>query len=199
MTMSKTLGLTFSETMSGGFLLGATDPTAGERQGNAHRSQLTLHCQVTIDDLDKFAQDPQHPGRLSGTVDFSPLATGIACSPGVFKLFCPANAPDEKFMVYQLGFEVNGKSYFLAGKKIVRKGQETQVLHQTTTLFTLLYEGNDTVGPIRGAGALHLGATNIAQLVETTRVINAENSFETMRGLAIYLKLFLGELWHTYL
>jgi hypothetical protein len=196
--MSQTLGLTFSETMSGGFLLGATDPSAGEQQGNAYGSQLTMHCQVTIDDLDSFARDPQHLGRLAGTIDFAPFGTAIACSPGLFKLFCPANVPDEKFMVYQLGFEANGKRYFLAGKKIVRKGEEAKVLPQTTTLFTLLYEGSDMTSPIGGAGTLHLGVTNIAQLVETTRVINAENSFETVRGLATYLKLFLGELWHTY-
>jgi len=31
------------------------------------------------------------------------------------------------------------------------------------------------------------------------QITNAENSFQTMQGLAMYFKLFLGELWHTYI
>jgi hypothetical protein len=102
-------------------------------------------------------------------------------------------------MVYEMGFRAKGRAYYLAGKKIVQHDHGAQVLQETTTLYTILHEGSDSSGPAAGAGVLHLGATSIAALAGTIQITNAQNSFETMRGLAMYLKLFLGELWHTYL
>jgi hypothetical protein len=192
------LGLKFKELMSGGFALGASDPATGEKQGIDRGTQLAMHCEVTIDDLERFAQDPQHPGILAGTIDFAPLGTGITCDNGVFNLFSPGGSPSEKWMVYELGFAANNKRYYLAGKKVVRHNHGAEVLQETTTLYTILHDGIGTTGEIVGAGILHLRAKDIADLVKTIQVTNAQNPFETVQGLAMYLKLFLGELWHTY-
>jgi cholesterol oxidase len=197
-TMPGKLGLKFKELMSGGFALGAADPATGEKQGNDRGTQLAMHCEVTIDDLERFTQDPRHQGSLVGSIDFAPWGTGMACDSGVFNLFSPGGSPSEKWMVYELGFEANNKRYYLAGKKVVRHDHGAEVLQETTTLYTVLHEGTGTTGGIVGAGVLHLGAKNIADLVKTIQVTNAQNPFETVRGLAMYLKLFLGELWHTY-
>jgi cholesterol oxidase len=196
--MSPRLGLIFKELMTGGFALGASDPLVGEKQGNQGGTQLAMHCEVTIDDLQSFVQNPQHPGNLTGTIDFAPLGTGITCDRGVFNLFRSADTPDEKWMVYELGFTVNNRRHYLAGRKVVRHKHGAEVLQETTTLYTLLYEGNGTSGEVQGSGVLHLGAKNIADLVKTIRVTNAQSPFETVQGLAMYLRLFLGELWHTY-
>jgi len=196
--MSGKLGLKFTELMTGGFALGATDPALGEKQGASQGVSLAMHCEVKIDDLIRFSEDPQHTGVLSGSIDFAPLGTGIPCDQGVFNLFCPANVPTERWMVYEFGFAANGQRYHLAGKKIVSHGHAAEVLQETTTLYTMLYAGTDKSGAIAGAGIVHLGAKSIADMVKTIQVTNADNAFETMQGLAIYLKLFLGELWHTY-
>jgi cholesterol oxidase len=196
--MSGKLGLKFSELMSGGFALGVTDPVLGQEQGNAQGTHLAMHCEVTIDDLSRFAEDSQHPGALSGTIDFTPFGLGIPCDRGIFNLLCPGNAPGERWMVYELGFALNTQRYCLAGKKFVRHGHGAEALQETTTLYTTLYPGDDASGTPAGAGILHLGAKNIADLVKTIQVTNAHNPFETMQGMAIYLRLFLGELWHTY-
>jgi len=190
--MAERLGLKFSETMSGGFALGANDPAAGEKQ-------VAMHCKVTIDDLQAFVRDPQHSGKLAGSVDFTPFGAGIPCDPGIFNLFCAGNSPDVRWMVYEFGFAANGKRYYLSGKKIVRRGEEAQVLQQTTTLYTRLYDGNDISGPVLGAGTLHLGAGSIADMARTIQITNAQNHLQVLQGLAMYLKLFVGELWHTYI
>jgi hypothetical protein len=197
--MSEKLGIKFSEVMSGGFALGETDPATGEQRGNSQGITLTMSCQITVDDLQSFVQDPQHPGNLSATVDFAPLGTGIVCDPGIFKLFCPGDSPQERFMVYQLGFAANNQRYFLAGKKIVEHNHATEVFQETTTLFTILYQGNDVTGKIAGAGTLHINAKNLADMLKTVHVTNAQNHFQTLQGMAMFLKLFLGELWHTYI
>jgi hypothetical protein len=197
--MSPTLGLTFSEVMTGGFALEATDPVAGEKQGNAQDSRLALHCDVTIDDLQRFVQDPQHRGHLACTLDFPPFGTGIPCDPGIFNLFCPANRPDQRWMVYECGFAVKGRRYYLTGKKVVQHGHVAEVLRQITTLFAVLHLDNDGSGTIAGAGTLHLGVKSIADMAKSLHVTNAENHFDVLKGLGMYLKLFLGELWQTYI
>ena len=197
--MSPALGLTFSEVMTGGFGLDATDPSSGEKQGNTQNSQLALHCQVTIEDLQRFVDDPQHPGRLACTVDFPPFGLGIPCDPGIFNLFRTASTSGERWMVYECGFMAQGQRYYFAGKKIVQRGHAAEVLQQITTLYTLLYEGTDASGKISGAGTLHLGVKSIADMAKSLHVTNAQNQLDVLRGLGMYLKLFLDELWQTYI
>jgi hypothetical protein len=197
--MSPKLGLAFSESMTGGFALGVADPAAGAKQGSAQSSQLSLHCDVTIDNLQSFVDDPQHPGRLDCTVDFPAFGAGIRCDPGTFNLFRAANTAGERWMVYDCGFVAKGRRYHIAGKKIVQHGHAAEVLQQITTLFTLLHDGSDVSGAICGAGILHLGATSIVDMTKTLHVKNAENHFQILQGLGMYLKLFLGELWQTYI
>ncbi len=68
-------GLTFRETMSGGFSLSATDPLTGESSGA--KTPMSMHASVEIDDVERFIKDPTHLGSLSGTIDYSPMASGI--------------------------------------------------------------------------------------------------------------------------
>jgi len=185
--------------MTGGFVLGAIDPLSGEKQGNIQNSQLTLHCQVTIDDLQRFIDDPQHPGLLACTLDFPPFGVGIPCDLGIFNLFRAGSTSGERWMVYESGFTAKGQRYYIAGKKTVQHGHAAEVLQQITTLYTLLYEGTDTAGKISGAGTLHLGAKSIVDMAKTLHVTNARDHLQVLQGLGIYLKLFLGELWQTYI
>jgi hypothetical protein len=197
--VSARLGLNFSELMTGGFALGASDPVSGEKQGNDQKNQVALYCVVTIDDLQVFVQDSQHSGKLACTIDFAAFGMSVPCDAGIFNLFCPANTPAERWMVYECGFAAKGQRYYLAGKKVGRPGPAAAVLQETTTLYTLLYEGSDARGTICGAGTLHLGAKSIADMVKTLQVTNAQNHLQILKGLGMYLNLFLGELWQTYI
>ena len=107
-----TLGLTFSETMAGGFALGETDPVAGKLAGRAAGNELAMHATITIRDVRRFVEDPTHAGELVGHIDFTPFGEAIAASGGAFNLFHPTDQPELKLMVYELGFTHDGRDYY---------------------------------------------------------------------------------------
>jgi cholesterol oxidase len=191
------LGLTFSETMAGGFALGERDPVAGEKRGRAAGTELAMHATIHLSDVRRFAADPAHAGTLTGHIDFPPLGMHLPATGGVFNLFSPGGQPTLKLMVYELAFTHKGKPYYLAGKKEVRDDPGFDVWSDTTTLYTTLHEGGKD-GPIVGAGVLHLGIKDLANLVSTMRATGADGLRENAEAIGIFGRLFLGELWDSY-
>jgi len=189
------LELTFNEQMAGGFALGATDPEEGRRRGEAAGTALTMHASIRIQDLDRFLNVSEHPGGLTGTIDFSPLSVGIPASTGVFNLLKP-DGEGLKLFVYELGFTHDGKAYYLSGRKFVRQGGNA--LRETTTLYTTLHEGRDNTGPIVGAGVLTLHLNDLIRMLGTVRVRNAHSKSDEVAALARFGTFFLGDLWDTY-
>jgi predicted acylesterase/phospholipase RssA len=192
------LGLRFREAMTGGFALGETDPRAGEDRGRRAGTGLTLHGAVVIRNLDEFVADPDHRGELVGHVTFPPLGRRLPAKTGVFNLFSPAGRPDTKWMVYELGFEAQGKSYYLAGKKEVRDEPGFDLWKDTTTLFARLHEGDGPAGPVVGAGVLRLGAAELIKLVSSMTATNADSARHHAEAVLKFGRFFLGELWESY-
>jgi hypothetical protein len=185
-------GLTFNETMAGPFALGASDPDAGA----AAETRLTMHATVEIDDMDRFIDDPQHLGRLSGRVNFGPFGDEIRAETGLFNLFSPSESPMLKLMRYELAFDHASESYYLAGQKHVHDQPGFDIWKDTTTLFTRLHQGTDQSGPVVGAGILTLGVADLARLVSSMRVLGQPH--EAPEVLAKFGRFFMGELWDTY-
>jgi len=193
------LGFTFREKMSGGFAMGETDPEKGAKLGNDAGNILTMHGTIVIPDLDQFLASEGHPGTISGSVDFVPLGTNLASTKGVFSLFSPTSDPNSKYMVYELGFNAsNGLPYYMAGHKDVRKGPIVHLWTATTTLYTKLYQGTDTTGPVVGAGIISLGVPDLLAMIPTFHAINAKDAAQAAEVTARFGKFFLGELWDTY-
>jgi cholesterol oxidase len=196
MPAAELLELTFDETMTGGFALGATEPEDGQKRGAAAGTMMKMNASIAIHDLDRFLNVPEHAGALTGTVDFSPIGNGMAATTGVFNLLKPGNTPDLKLFIYELGFEHAGKDYYLAGRKLVHEGGNA--LRETTTLYTRLYEGRAANSPVVGAGVLTLEVEDIIRLLGTIRVHNARSVRDEVAGLERFGKFFLGELWVSY-
>ena len=194
----KLLALTFNESMKGGFALGETDPEAGRQKGEQAGTRLTLHADIRIHDLDRFLNTPDHPGSISGKIDFNapPFSDGMPAKSGVFNLFRPSGQEHLKLFVYELAFEHEGKPYYLAGRKEVRDGGDAAT--ETTTLFTRLHEGRDVTGPVIGAGVLKLGIDDLIRMLGTVRVANARSGHDEMAGLARFGRFFFGQLWDSY-
>jgi cholesterol oxidase len=192
------VGISFREVMSGGFALGAADPEDGQRRGQSEGSEMTLHAAIDIQDLDRFISDPGHLGGLTGSLDFTPFGDGLQSTTGVFNLFSPTNDPKLKLMIYEMGFQHGGKSYYLAGQKNVRQDPITDLWKATTTLYSHLYEGTDKSGPVVGAGILTLGVKQLIQLLSTMRAPGAADFTEKSEAMAKFGRFFLGELWDTY-
>ena len=168
--MTHKVGISFREVMSGGFVLGATDPAEGEKQGRAQGSEMTMHGAIDIDDIDRV----HRRGRPSGRPDRHARLHAVRRRPGgdhggIFNLFSPTSDPKLKLMVYEMGFQHGGKSYYLAGQKNVKEDPIFDLWKATTTLYSQLYEGTDKSGPVVGAGILSLGVKQLIQLISTVK------------------------------
>jgi len=183
-------GLTFRETMSGPVALGASDPEAGAADPNA--KTLAIHCEISIDDVDRFVADPDHTGSITGSVEYEPFGGTLPVSRGIFNLFSPGG-PNERLMQYRLAFEHDGKPYFLDGAKHVHDDPGFDVWKDTTTLHTVLHEGSDASGPVVGAGILSLGVEALARMMSTMRPVGGG-----IEPLMKFGKVFLGSLWEGY-
>lgn len=192
-------GITFRETMQGGFALGIIDPVAGAEAGKKNSTELAIHASITIRDLEQFIADPQHGGHITGTIDFPPLGIGIPADTGVFRLFSPTGDLHTRHMVYELAFDLNGQNYYLAGYKVVRKDTHLDLWSDTTTLFTTLHEGHDKSGNVVGAGVLSLGPVALMKLLTTVRATNAPTTADRARVIARFGEFFSGKLAESYL
>jgi len=192
-------GISFRETMAGFFALGETDPETGAAKGRANGTRLAMHATIDINDIRGFVSDPQHRGGITGHIDFAPFGQNIPASGGVFQLFATGNEPKLKWMVYELGFQHQGKRYYLAGKKAVRSRSVLRMFSDTTTLFTRLHEGSDVSGPVVGAGVLTLGVTDLLKLLSTFHSINAESFGGRLSAGGAFAGFFTRELWNSYI
>ncbi len=189
------IGLSFRETMAGGFGLGADDPQTGARA----TTRLAMHATIHIDDIVAFVADPQHRAELTGHIDFEPFGTAIPAESGVFGLFAPSDDPTLRYMVYELGFQHQGKPHYLAGKKHVRIGLPWKLWRETTTLYTTLHAGSDAQGPVIGAGVLRLRPVALLRLLTTVHATNAPGAKARAAAVWRFFRFFSAELWRTYL
>jgi cholesterol oxidase len=197
--MADPVGLTFDETLVGGFALGATDPTAGAKLGKAAGTPLTLRCHIAIADVDQFVDHPDHTAVLEPVIDFAPLGVDLPCSSGELNLFQQSNDPKVKLMIYAAGFTAGGKRYYLEGRKYIRDGLAIHaLLDATTTLYTRLYQGTDTRGQIVGAGVLRIGIVGTIGLASSLRPTGATSWEDAEHAIARFGKFFFGQLWHSF-
>lgn len=192
------LGITFREVMAGEFAMGETEALAGAAKGKAHGSTLTLRTAINIRDLNRFLTDPDHTGDITGHISLVELGENIPAKQGHFNLFSPSDNPKLKYITYELAFEVNGKEYYLVGKKEIHDDPGFDLWKDSTTLFIQLHQGNDAIAPTVGAGILHLDVNGLKTLISSMHIANFKSIPEKAQALSKFGKLFLGELWETY-
>lgn len=191
-------GVSFRETMTGGFALGETDPATGEKKGDAENTKLSLHCEIDILDVYGFMEDPNHETPIRAHIDFQPLGMSIPGSKAKFNLFRPGDTPDVKYFIYEVAFEQNGQPYYLAGRKIVHDDPGFDMWADITTLFTRLHRGEDANGDVVGAGIIHIHREQLMNLVPTFRATNTSSALESAKVLADFGRFFMGQLWDSY-
>lgn len=193
------LGLAFREVMTGPFAMSESDPRAGARRGRDTGQTLTMHASIEIVDIDRFLVDPEHTGTITGDIDYSPLGERIPAKYGEFNLFSPGDRPDVKYMVYELGFEVGGQDYYLAGRKEVRNDRGFDMWRDTTTLYSRLHRGRDATGPVIGAGVLSIGVSALLRMLTTVAARNAQSVVQRGEAVAKFGAFFSNRLYEMYL
>ncbi|MBZ4374051.1 patatin-like phospholipase family protein [Corallococcus sp. AS-1-6] len=186
--------LSFRETMSGPLAMGTTDPEAGAHDGRS--TPFTMHCTITIDDMEAFIRDPDHAARLVAHVQYKPLGMDLPVRDGSFNLFRATDDPRTKIMSYGLRFQANGQDYYLDGTKTLRDDPGPDLWRDTTRLYSYLHEGVDARGPVVGAGVLVLGMRELLHLVSSMH--SSRGGVEGAEMMARFGRLFLGALWDLY-
>ncbi|MCP3139581.1 patatin-like phospholipase family protein [Pyxidicoccus xibeiensis] len=186
--------LTFRETMSGPLAMGTTDPTTGAHQGKD--TPFTMHCTISVDDMDAFVRDENHTARLVAQVHYAPLGEDLPVKQGTFNLFRPGDTPNTRIMAYGLRFAAKGKEYYLSGTKTIRDDAGPDLWKDTTRLYSRLHEGTDERGPVVAAGVLKLGVEQVLKIIASMR-----SGREGTAGVGVigqFGKLFMGTLWDIY-
>ena len=202
------LGLRFTETMKGYF---STTAVPGEDLQTYHNAANTgkvedmgMAFTLTIfsHDLDTLLDTPEHPAKISGTVECKALSDEpLEVSNGVFNLFEKMpSPPNTRHMIYtfQLTSE-GGKTYFFKGYKLIQDDPDVlDIWSDTSTLYVTVYEGGDDSGTLFGKGILHIKPADFAKQMTTMAVTNASGVKEKLTAMVRFGKFFAGVLWESY-
>jgi cholesterol oxidase len=197
---SERTSLSFTEEMKGFYADGVQTPGAGESAGRESGQRLGFRLTITVDDVDRFLEEPEHQARAEGWIDAAGCGGRCPIQRGWFNLFSPGDAPDRRLMRYRLHFTDGlGRPRTLAGWKDIRHGPVSRVWPDTTTLYFRLFEGHvpdggDDGAPVTGAGILHIGLDDLTRQLITFRTEGPDG----LRALERFGAFFLGELWEIY-
>ncbi|HWC25758.1 MAG TPA: GMC family oxidoreductase [Solirubrobacteraceae bacterium] len=192
----------FTEEMKGFVTFGEDDFDKGFRQGKKAKTRCMFRLTITMDDIERFVADPQHPGRAEGYIECDALGGRLPVAHGYFNLFVDADEDGEerKLMKYVL-FAADGEGHpiTLSGFKDVRDDPGFDLWTDTTTLFTYILKGHVAPGEEERAeriagGVLHVLPQDFAVQMTTFRV----DPPHRLDALARFGGLFLGKLWEVY-
>jgi hypothetical protein len=191
-------GIQFRETMTGRIAFGETDPERGHKSIAA--MPAALHATIDVDDIEAFVRDPDHIGVIAGHLELHRRGGWLPATRGVIGLFTPArDDPKLSYMIYAIGIVIDGRRYWLNGRKHVRMGGPWKLWGATTTLYVTLHEGEDDSGPIAAAGILSLGVPALLRLVGTFRTVGCEGMGQKLGAVFAFFGFFARQLVRHYI
>jgi cholesterol oxidase len=192
--------LSFTEEMKGFYTDGENAPGPGEEAGRETEQSLGFRLKITVDDVERFLEEPEHTAQAEGWIDAAGCGGRCQVERGWFNLFSPGGAPDRRLMRYRLHFtDGTNRPRTLSGWKDIRRHPANRLWPDTTTLYFRLLDGHvpdggDDESPITGAGILHLGMDDFARQLTTFRTSGPHGP----SALERFAGFFLGELWDMY-
>jgi len=194
------IGLTLDEAMAGWVGVGHTDPVDGRMAGQVRGTRLEMRSHITIASLTRFIEQPDHAGTLEGTITFGPLGTDMPARDGVFNVFVVDPRTGERQMIYETRFtSAAGRHYFLHGIKHIADDPGSDVVEDMTTLFTTLYEGDDSRGRVYGAGQLFFSLADAPALLAALKVTGQTWFGQALAAKVAFLSFAFGAVRDTYL
>ncbi|MFP5361967.1 MAG: GMC oxidoreductase [Thermoleophilia bacterium] len=193
--------LRFTEKMRGFVTFGEDDYDRGFRRGKKAKTACMFHVTVLMDDIERFVEDPQHPGTITGHVQCDALGGRLEVQRGWFHLFVDADEDGEerKLMKYRLQIaDGEGHPITLNGFKEVKDDRGFDVWTDTTTLFTRILAGHvdpgEEDGDVLATGILHVLPQDFAVQLTTFRI----DPPHRLDALARFGGLFAGSLWEVF-
>ncbi|WP_158800554.1 GMC family oxidoreductase N-terminal domain-containing protein [Pedobacter sp. L105] len=191
----------FTETMKGFFSTAEkNDFQKGYETGEQHCSPILFTLTIETESIDKFANDPQHPGYMSGTVIAPALSDyPLTISNGLFNLFVKdEDNPEHLKMKYNMQLNTyDGKSYYFYGYKEVDGRSPFDLWHATTVLYTTIYTDVDKT-QILGKGILKIRPQDFATQMTTMKAVNETNMMDGLKAVESFSKFFSTEIIDSY-
>jgi hypothetical protein len=187
----KRTGVRFSERMAG--TVAAVDEATT-------RTRAVMRGTVSIADLDDFFDDPNHAGRLEGSVRIDALSSDWLAATGGVRLFSMGRRPGERLMEYRMEFELDGVRHALAGTKYVFDDPVFDVWRDVTTLHTsVIRYGPDGEGTPVSSGILRLSFLQSVLMFMTLRGTGEGGFFTRLGAAARFSLFFVGEVVERFL
>ena len=194
-----TVGLRFTEKMKGFFSTKVTDDFAkGSAQGKQDNSSLEFILTVIADDLNRLLTDPDHPGRMVGTVTAPALsAKPLTVSQGEFHLLvADPTRVDTRLMKYDMNLtSEEGKTYVFNGTKIISNDGILNIWRDTSTLYITI---SDPAGAVVGKGILVIETEDFMRQMTTMEITNAKDDQERLSSVIRFGQFFAGALFDIY-
>lgn len=140
---------------------------AGRRRGNSCMQQLT----ITIDDIERFVDDPSHRARAEGVVWCDHLGGELRAERGWFNLFVTHGSTLRRRMLYRLFLrDGDGRALTLSGFKDVEHGPNLDGWGDTSRLLIRILSGHHEDEPegeeaTVATGILHIGKLGFARML----------------------------------
>ena len=194
------LGLRFREEMAGFAAPGESDPRAGAAKGEASGTRLSFAVSIEIDDLGRFLRVAEHDAVLRGRVEFAPLGGTFEIRDGRFNLFHVDGGTGTRRMTYAFRFTAaDGRTYAFRGHKDVRDDRGLDVAEDMTTLFSVVYAGEDERAPAWAAGVLRFDLADGLSLVTSMEVPGATSWWQGFAARTAFASFAWGALRDEYL
>jgi cholesterol oxidase len=199
----KSLGLQFTERMSGFIAPGDTDDYAEAfRRGKEADASFVLLATILADDLDRFLSEPAHKAKLTGTVNAPSLSLQpMEILDGTFNLFLedPTNVNARK-LVYEMKLDgANGQQLFVYGYKFVHDDPGLDAWKDTTTLFVTVCENGKPgtpAGKLVAKGIITISLPDFAKELTTIEILNSSGTVQKLEAIARFGRVFAGQMLH---
>lgn len=196
-----TVGVRFTETMRGWWSEEGDFETA-ERAGKEDGNTIEFTLTVSVHDLDALIEkNGDYSGGMIGTVVAPALSPSpLTATNGVFNLF--KRDPDrvgQEYMKYRFQMHSEeGKTWYFDGFKVIHDDFGIDVWPDTTIMYTTIYEGTDTTGPVVGRGILYIQPLDFARQLTTIDAINTTTTADRLTAITRFGLYFAGDLYHIY-
>jgi len=184
------------EIVSGFFAPGVWDANRGFRKGRLQGIELVGHFEISIDDLDRFLDDPSHVATLWGSLSVGTLGEDLMLQGGVFNFTADPSAG--RHMTYEGKFEALGRPYVFTGYKEMDDDDRIgDAVSDITTLLVTIREAEPSVG-IFGAGIMHFHLRGMPGLFRSIQTPGASDD-ERVAMITKYFRFAYGSLADTFL
>lgn len=195
--------LTFTEEMKGFVTKGESDFDRGFRQGQRDGTEILFHLDIEVDGVFDFVANEAKTSSATGFVKSDAFGGQRPVEQGWFNLFVDQANPEQKRMLYRLFFrDGSGQPLTLSGFKQVHNDPGFDIWHDTTTLFTHIFQGHvdkdaEQSAAVVASGIIQLHMFDFLHQLTTFRV-QAPSDREKASALALFGSFFMGNLWDVY-